>query len=122
MAPETFIDGNRNEELRIKLNNFDFVPIIDQSNTLLKIAFKFADKHQKKYEANFLEANTNTFVIAEIGNNHNGNLQSALTLIKLAKEAGADCAKFQLRDLEACYGSLSEIHSPAQNLGSQLYT
>jgi len=38
-----------------------------------------------------------TFVIAEIGINHNGSLDLALQLIDAAVEAGADCAKFQIR-------------------------
>lgn len=37
-------------------------------------------------------------VIAEIGCNHMGNIDLAFELIDLAKEAGADVAKFQTRD------------------------
>jgi N,N'-diacetyllegionaminate synthase len=36
-----------------------------------------------------------TFIIAEAGVNHNGNLQRAFDLIKLAKQCGANCIKFQ---------------------------
>ena len=36
-----------------------------------------------------------TYIIAEIGINHNGSLEKALKLIHLAKESGADAAKFQ---------------------------
>ena len=36
-----------------------------------------------------------TFIIAEIGVNHNGSLKLAVKLIKEAKKAGADCVKFQ---------------------------
>jgi len=36
-----------------------------------------------------------TYFIAEIGINHDGDLERALRLIYLAKEAGADCVKFQ---------------------------
>lgn len=36
------------------------------------------------------------FIIAEIGTAHGGNLAAAFELIDAAKEAGADCAKFQL--------------------------
>jgi len=39
--------------------------------------------------------NVPTVVIAEIGVNHNGDLQRALMLIEQAKEAGADVVKFQ---------------------------
>ncbi len=35
------------------------------------------------------------FIIAEAGVNHNGNLKTALALVDIAAEAGADCVKFQ---------------------------
>ena len=35
------------------------------------------------------------YFIADIGANHNGSLEKAKELIHLAKEAGADAAKFQ---------------------------
>jgi sialic acid synthase SpsE/sugar phosphate isomerase/epimerase len=43
------------------------------------------------------------FVIAEIGNNHNGSFERAVEMIDLALEAGADCVKFQMRHLEDVY-------------------
>src|SRR5512134_3755608 len=36
-----------------------------------------------------------TYFIADIAANHDGDLERARTLIRLAKEAGADAAKFQ---------------------------
>ncbi|WP_425639537.1 N-acetylneuraminate synthase [Algoriphagus yeomjeoni] len=36
-----------------------------------------------------------TYIIAEAGVNHNGDIQIAKELIQKAKEAGADCVKFQ---------------------------
>ena len=35
------------------------------------------------------------YVIAELGSNHNGDMILAKKLIKEAKDAGADCVKFQ---------------------------
>lgn len=35
------------------------------------------------------------YVIAEIGSNHNGDMELAKEMIKKAKECGADCVKFQ---------------------------
>ncbi|XP_069486695.1 sialic acid synthase-like [Ambystoma mexicanum] len=40
------------------------------------------------------------FVIAEIGQNHQGDLETAKKMIKMAKDCGADCAKFQKSELE----------------------
>ena len=37
-------------------------------------------------------------IIAEIGQNHNGDMAVAKDLIAAAKEAGADVAKFQKRN------------------------
>lgn len=38
---------------------------------------------------------SNTFIIAEVGCNHNGNIDIAFKLIDEAVKAGADCVKFQ---------------------------
>ena len=49
------------------------------------------------------------YVIAEIGVNHEGSLELAKRLIDLAKEGGADAAKFQTYKA----GTLASKHSPA---------
>ena len=43
----------------------------------------------------FVGDNEKPFIIAEIGSNHNGDMDLAQRLIGAAKEAGADCVKFQ---------------------------
>jgi len=43
------------------------------------------------------------FIIAEIGINHNGDLETAKKLIELAKNAGCDAVKFQKRTIEKVY-------------------
>ena len=43
------------------------------------------------------------FIIAEIGNNHNGNLDTAMKLIESAKESGADAVKFQVKNIEKSF-------------------
>ena len=43
------------------------------------------------------------FLIAEIGINHNGSLELAKRLVDLSADAGADCVKFQMRDMKALY-------------------
>jgi len=42
-------------------------------------------------------------IIAEIGQNHNGDIELAKELIHAAKESGADVAKFQLYDAEKLF-------------------
>jgi N-acetylneuraminate synthase len=37
-----------------------------------------------------------TFIIAEIGTDHNGDVDRAVSLIEAARKSGADCAKFQM--------------------------
>ena len=44
-----------------------------------------------------------TFIIAEIGINHNGDIEIAKELISKAKQAGADAVKFQKRDIDSVY-------------------
>ncbi|MBB4422995.1 N-acetylneuraminate synthase [Bradyrhizobium sp. CIR48] len=47
------------------------------------------------------------YVIAEIGNNHNGDFNRAIALVDAAVAAGADCAKFQMRKLDEVYRASS---------------
>ena len=42
------------------------------------------------------------YVIAEIGINHNGDIQTALDLMKVAYDAGCDAVKFQKRNPDVC--------------------
>ena len=43
------------------------------------------------------------FVIAEIGINHNGDINLAKKMIDICVEAGANAVKFQKRDIETVY-------------------
>lgn len=47
--------------------------------------------------------NNHVYIIAEIGINHNGNVQIALELIQKAYEAGVDAVKFQKRNIQEIY-------------------
>jgi len=44
------------------------------------------------------------YIIAEIGINHNGSLETAKKLIDLAVDCGCDAVKFQKRNIEIVYG------------------
>ena len=58
-------------------------------------------------------------VIAEIGLNHNGDVNLGKELIDAAVEAGADCAKFQMRDLSSLYSNAGDADDLREDLGSQ---
>ncbi|MEJ5227794.1 N-acetylneuraminate synthase family protein [Thermodesulfovibrio sp.] len=54
------------------------------------------------------------FIIAEIGINHNGDVEIAKQLIDMAKECGADAVKFQKRTIDIVY-SKEFLDSPRQS-------
>jgi N-acetylneuraminate synthase len=55
-----------------------------------------------------------TFVIAEIGINHNGSIETAKRLIDAAVAAGCDAVKFQKRTIEVVY-SAEELARPRES-------
>jgi N-acetylneuraminate synthase len=54
------------------------------------------------------------FIIAEIGINHNGDIDIAKRLIDLAKLSGCDAIKFQKRTIDVVY-SAEELAKPREN-------
>ncbi len=95
----------------------EFIPLLDRSHHLVAIARKRADSIQI---GNFtIDAASPAFIIAEIGNNHNGSLELAKKLIDEAVAAGADCAKFQLRSMKALYRNAGDANDATEDLGSQ---
>ncbi|MDC0576775.1 N-acetylneuraminate synthase family protein [Gammaproteobacteria bacterium] len=60
----------------------------------------------------------NVFVIAEIGNNHNGSVELALEMVDAAREAGANCVKFQMRNMSAVYRKKS-LAKQGEDLGTE---
>ncbi|WP_111976533.1 N-acetylneuraminate synthase family protein [Algibacillus agarilyticus] len=59
-----------------------------------------------------------TFVIAEIGNNHNGCIKRAKEMIDLAIEMDVDCVKFQMRHLDQVYRQ-SSLEKSGDDLGTE---
>lgn len=58
-------------------------------------------------------------LVAEIGNNHNGSLDLARRLVDEAVAAGADCVKFQMRDMETLYRNAGAADDVSEDLGTQ---
>ena len=89
-----------------------FIPLIDSNNKIHSIAF--SDKKSFKIEEFEISIKNPTFIIAEIGNNHNGSLELAYKLVDNAVSSGADCAKFQMRS-KALYRS----NNNSEDLGAE---
>jgi sialic acid synthase SpsE/sugar phosphate isomerase/epimerase len=68
--------------------------------------------------ANFEIGNGRTFVIAEIGNNHNGSFERAIDMVDQAQAAGANCVKFQMRHLDQVYRQRS-LNKSGDDLGTE---
>ena len=58
-----------------------------------------------KIGKNFIGEGESCYIIAEIGINHNGDIELAKELIKLAKESGCDAVKLQKRTVDVVYTS-----------------
>ncbi|KJL34500.1 N-acetylneuraminate synthase family protein [Microbacterium azadirachtae] len=92
------------------------VPIVDDRGHLWAIAVD--ETGTLRIGGHEIGAGHPTFVIAEIGNNHNGSVDLAKRLVDLAVEAGADAVKFQLRDMDALYRQRGAASS-GEDLGVQ---
>lgn len=68
--------------------------------------------------SNKIFSENHVFVIAEIGNNHNGNIELAYQMIDKAKEIGVDCVKFQMRHINEVYREKSLLKS-GEDLGTE---
>lgn len=106
------------EKIKALVNSkVNIVPIVDENLKIVAIA--------KKRPENFRIQNFTigekfpTFIIAEIGNNHNGDIELAKKLIDLAKDSGADCVKFQMRNMKSLYRKSAKSCSESEDLGSQ---
>lgn len=78
----------------------------------------FGPPKKIKLGTRYLGKDEPAFVIAEIGINHNGSEELARKLVDAAAAAGADCAKFQMRDLDSLYVT-TDAKSAKENLSTQ---
>ena len=95
----------------------ELVPLVDERGHVTAIARNRAD--ELRIGRHLVGADQPTLVIAEIGINHNGSVDLARTLVDHAVEAGASCAKFQLRDMDALYRQGGGGSSAGEDLGPQ---
>lgn len=94
----------------------DVVPLLDEFKRVKAIAY--GDERAFVVGGREISDSAPAFMIAEIGNNHNGDLELAKKMTRLAVEAGADCVKFQMRDMESLYKN-NRSESSVADLGAE---
>lgn len=98
------------------INGIDCVPLIDDASHLIQLAFQKQDGFFVGERE--ISESSPSFIIAEIGNNHQGDIKLAKKLVDHAIEANVDCVKFQMRSMKQLYKSEGENDDSA-DLGAQ---
>ncbi|MCI5197146.1 MAG: CBS domain-containing protein [Candidatus Electrothrix sp. AW5] len=111
-------DDEQPEEVNQKFSSrVEFIPLLDERMRLKAVAsqknviFSIGD--------HVVSSESPVFIIAEIGNNHNGDIALAKKLVDKAIWAGADCVKFQMRHLDGLYYNAGNANDASEDLGSQ---
>ena len=110
--------GSSRANLRSQFTNtVDIIPLLDDTMRLVSLAFE----KLKGFEiaGKTISESSSAYIIAEIGNNHNGCIKHAKELVNEAVRANADCAKFQMRDMASVYKNQGETHDDSADLGAQ---
>ncbi len=111
------INEKKDKILSLINDRIKFIPLVDSNGRLAAIARR-RDSHFNIDGRNVGPGHP-TYIIAEIGNNHNGSFDIACRLVDKAIDAGADSVKFQLRDLKALYANAGDKLDASEDLGSQ---
>jgi sialic acid synthase SpsE/sugar phosphate isomerase/epimerase len=96
--------------------NIDMLPLLDETRRVIAVAFRRT--RDLFLEGRRISEQDPAFLIAEIGINHNGDLNTGKILVEKAAEAGADCAKFQMRVLSSLYRDLGSS-TESEDLGAE---
>ena len=110
------VNHHRLVELLSKVN---YVPITCKDGRLLKFATHRKNSPGFIIDGHQIGNSHKTFIIGEIGNNHNGDINLAKTLVEHVASSGAQCVKFQMRDLKSLYANQGNSSDAKENLGSQ---
>jgi sialic acid synthase SpsE/sugar phosphate isomerase/epimerase len=106
-------DAPHGELLKVFDLGYGAVPAVDGQGRLVEVHSR---RHVTIELDGFALGGNRVFVIAEIGNNHNGSLELAKRLVDASIEVGADAVKFQIRDRAALYRRKAD-GSRAEDLG-----
>jgi sialic acid synthase SpsE/sugar phosphate isomerase/epimerase len=110
-------DAGHDEIARNFSDRIEVIPLVDKHMHLVAVV----RRGQPEFRiGNFvIGPSSPSFLIAEIGNNHNGSREMAIRLIDQAVKAGADCAKFQMRTMSQLYRNAGDANDASEDLGAQ---
>jgi len=93
------------------------IPLVDKSGRLIAIAEQV--QPYIEFGNHRISEDEPVFIIAEIGNNHQGDIKLAKSLVDLAIKAGVDCVKFQMRNVKNLYRNSGSSNDASADLGTQ---
>lgn len=111
------IDADPNEISRLFTNVIQAIPLVDKNQRLSAVAFP--QSTECIIQDKVISDSDSVFIIAEIGNNHNGSIDAAKELVDKAVKSGADCVKFQMRDMQELYKNSGDVNDASADLGAQ---
>lgn len=121
VANRTFVSAplglGRRDLQSLFRRGIDHLPLVDERGLIAAIAIDRRDEFRIGPLA--VSAETPAVIIAEIGINHNGSVDRARQLVDEAVRAGADCVKFQLRDMATLYRNATGNVTEGEDLGPQ---
>lgn len=97
-------------------NRITVIPIVNSIGKLVAIAKP--NTPELVLDDFTVNESSECFIIAEIGNNHQGDFEIAKLLVDAAITSGANCAKFQLRTMEKLYNK-NFMSNHAFDLGAE---
>ncbi len=106
------------EDIERLMGGHTCLPLLDQNKHLVAFARR-PRSTEIRVGQHVVSDQAPAFTIAEIGINHNGSLELAKRLVEAAASSGADCAKFQMRDMDSLYRKAPSSEASAEDLGAQ---
>lgn len=114
------LESDSTEHVRPRFSDrVKFIPLVDSRHRLIGLMRPRGLSEGMRIGNRRIDDESPVFVIAEIGINHNGNVDMAQSLIQAAKAAGVDAVKFQLRHLPALYRFTDRDGVSGEDLGAQ---
>ena len=111
------VDDRLENIIKLLEGKYTAIPLVDSNRRLVAVAFgRYA---AIEISGQIFSEESPVFIIAEIGNNHNGSLETAKALIDEAVSAGANCAKFQMRSMANLYKNSGSTEDDSADLGAQ---